>query len=301
MTISTTALISRPGTTGPVLEEVDLPPLGPGDLRVEVIAAGVNPVDTWIAAGFGRDIFGLTGPVGLGWDLTGVVREVGPDVDSFRVGDVVAADLSNPAAAVGAQATETVVPASAAALLPEGLDPVSAASIPLNAITAAQAVALLGAAEGRTLLVTGAAGAVGGYAVPLARRAGWVVTGLAREGDRDFVIGAGADDLVTEVPSRAFDAVLDAAALQVGALAAVRDGGRFVGVVGGSPLPPERDVTTAAVASQADGALLAELLALHVDGTLAVRVAGTVPLAEAATAYDKVTGGGQRGRWLLVP
>src|SRR3954469_19013169 len=148
MTTSTTALISRPGTTGPVLEEVDLPPLGPGDLRVEVIAAAVNPVDTWIAAGFGRDIFGLTGPVGLGWDLTGVVREVGAEVDAFRVGDVVAADLSNPAALVGAQATETVVPAAAAALLPDGLDPVTAASIPLNAIAAAQAVDLLGAGEG---------------------------------------------------------------------------------------------------------------------------------------------------------
>jgi NADPH:quinone reductase-like Zn-dependent oxidoreductase len=296
-----TALISRPGVPGPVLEDVDLPPLGPTDLRVEVIAAAVNPVDTWIAAGFGRDIFGLTGPVGLGWDLTGTVLEVGADVEGFRVGDVVAADLSNPAATVGAQATETIVPAAAAALLPDGLDPIAAASIPLNAIAAAQAVELLGAGEGRALLVTGAAGAVGGYAVPLARRAGWVVTGLAREADRGFVTGAGATDVVTEVPSRAFDAVLDAAALQAGAIGAVRDGGRFVGVVGGSPLPPERDVTTAAIASHADGALLAELLALHVDGTLAVRVAGTVPLAEAATAYDKVTGGGQRGRWLLVP
>jgi len=295
-----TALISRPDAR-PTLEDVTLPPLGPGELRVEVIAAGVNPVDTWIAAGFGRDIFGLTGPVGLGWDLTGVVREVGPAVDAFRVGDVVAADLSNPAAPVGAQATETVVPAAAAALLPQGLDPVAAASIPLNAIAAAQAVELLGAGAGRTLLVTGAAGAVGGYAVPLARRAGWVVTALARESDRGFVTDAGAVELVTEVPSRAYDAVLDAAALQAGALGAVRDGGRFVGVVGGRPLPAERGVTTAAVQSHADGALLAELLALHLDGTLTARLAGTVPLAEAETAYDKVTGGGQRGRWLLLP
>ncbi|SFC60645.1 NADPH:quinone reductase [Nocardioides terrae] len=295
------ALLSHPGIAGPVLEEVDLPPVGSGDLRVEVIAAGVNPIDTWVAAGFGRDIFGLTGPVGLGWDLTGVVREVGTEVDGFHVGDVVAADLSNPAAPVGAHATETVLSAAAAALVPEGLDPVAAASIPLNAIAAAQAVDLLGAGEGRTLLVTGAAGAVGGYAVPLARRAGWLVTGLARDSDRGFVTGAGAVDVVTQVPSRAYDAVLDAAALQADALGAVRDGGRFVGVVGGDPLPPEREITTAAVQSHADGARLAELLALHVDGTLAVRVAGTVPLSDAATAYDKVAGGGQRGRWLLVP
>jgi NADPH:quinone reductase-like Zn-dependent oxidoreductase len=296
-----TALISRPDVTGPVLEEVDLPPLGPGDLRVAVIAAGVNPIDTWIAAGSGRSIFGLSGPVGLGWDLTGVVREVGAEVGGFAVGDTVAADLSNPAAAVGAQATETLVPAAAAALLPEGLDPVAAASIPLNALAASQAVDLLGPGEGRTLLVTGAAGAVGGYAVPLARRAGWVVSGLAREADRAFVIGAGAVGLVAEMPSGAFDAVLDAAALQADALVAVRDAGRFVGVVGGTPLPSERGIATAAVQSHADGARLAELLALHADGTLTARVAGTVPLADAATAYDKVSGGGQRGRWLLIP
>lgn len=295
------ALISHPHSTQPVLEEVDLPPLGPGDLHVEVIAAAVNPVDTWIAAGPGRDIFGLTGSVGLGWDLTGVVRAAGADVKGFAVGDVVAADLSNPAALVGTHATETVVPASAAALLPEGLDPVEAATVPLNALAAAQAVDLLGPGEGRSLLVTGAAGAVGGYAVPLARRAGWVVTGLAREGDRAFVTGAGAVGVLTEVPERSFDAVLDAAVLQASALRAVRDGGRFVGLVGGAPLPPERDVATAAVGSHADGPRLAELLALHLDGTLTARVAGTVPLTEAATAYDKVAAGGHRGRWVLVP
>ncbi|MFI2708313.1 alcohol dehydrogenase catalytic domain-containing protein, partial [Nocardioides sp. CER28] len=184
------ALISRPGVASPQLEEVALPPLGPGDLRVEVVAAGVNPVDAFVAAGPGRAVFGLDGPVGLGWDLTGVVREVGTAVADFRVGDTVAAHLGDPGAPVRAHATETVVPAAAAARLPDGLDPVGAASIPLNATTAAQAVDLLGPGDHRTLLVTGAAGAVGGYAVPLARRAGWVVTGLAREHDRGFVLGS---------------------------------------------------------------------------------------------------------------
>jgi NADPH:quinone reductase-like Zn-dependent oxidoreductase len=294
------ALISRPDVTGPVLEEVALPPLGPDDLRVEVVAAGINPVDAFVAAGPGRTVFGLDGPVGLGWDLTGVVREVGSAVTGFHVGDAVAAHLGDPTAPVRAHATETVVPSSAAAVLPGGLDPVGAASIPLNATTAAQAVDLLGPGDGRTLLVTGAAGAVGGYAVPLARRAGWVVTGLARERDRGFVLGAGAADLLTELPGRRFDAVLDAAGLQEAALAAARDGGTFVGVLPGAPVPSERGVTTTAVQSHPDGALLAELLALHVDGTLTARVAGSVPLGDAATAYDKVAGGGQRGRWVIV-
>lgn len=295
------ALVSRPDVTGPVLEDVALPPLGSNDLRVEVIAAGINPVDAFVAAGPGRAIFGLDGRVGLGWDVTGVVREIGPAVTGFHVGDVIAGHLGDPGAPVRAQATETLVPASAAALVPAGLDHVAAASIPLNATTASQAVDLLGPGEGRTLLVTGAAGAVGGYAVPLARRAGWVVTGLARERDREFVTSAGAVDLVTDLAGAPFDAVLDAAGLQDAALPAVQDGGLFVGVLPGSPVPAERGVRVRAVDSHPDGALLAELLALHVDGTLAPRVAGTAPLSEARSAYDKVAGGGQRGRWLLIP
>ncbi|MBL7500308.1 zinc-binding dehydrogenase [Frankia sp. CNm7] len=297
----TLALVSKPGTSAPTLEEVPPPPLGPGDLRVRVTAASVDLIDVLIAAGPVRTIFGLTGTVGVGCSLTGVVTETGPDVTGFSVGDPVAAIHRDFAAAARGHAEETVVPAAAAAPLPNGLDPVDAASVPLNALTAAQLLDRLGPAEERTLLVTGAAGSVGGYAVALAAHAGWAVTGLARESDRDFVLRAGARDLVTELPGPSFDAVLDGAVLHTAALAALRDGGAFVGVPQPSPPTPERDIKIDIVSVEPDGARLAALLTLAATGVLELRVAGRVPLAEAATAYDKVAGGGQRGRWLLVP
>jgi NADPH:quinone reductase-like Zn-dependent oxidoreductase len=295
------ALVSKPDTSAPTLETATLPPLGPGDLRVRVTAASVDPVDTLVARGPARAIFGLTGTVGLGFSLTGVVTEIGADVTGFSIGDPVAAIHGDVTAPVRGQAEETVVPASATALLPSGLDPVAAASLPVNASTAAQLLDRLGAANERTLLVTGAAGAVGGYAVALAAHAGWTVTGLARESDRDFVLKAGAHELVTAVPGPSFDAVLDAAVLHAAALASVRDGGAFVGVPSASIATAERGIEISIASVQPDGSQIAELLALAVAGVLELRVAGQVPLAEASTAYDKVAGGNQRGRWLLVP
>lgn len=297
----TLALVSRPERPEPLPEEVTLPALRPGDLRVRVTAASVDPVDTLYAGGPARKIFGLTGPAGLGWSLTGVVTATGADVTGFAPGDRVAAVHRDVTAPVRAHAEETVVPAAAAAPLPAGLDPVDAASVPLNASTAAQLVERLGPAGGRSLLVTGAAGAVGGYALALAAHAGWSVTALARESDRDFVLRAGARDLVTELPERSFDAVVDGAVLHARALGAVRDGGAFAGVTSAAAATPERGIEVAVVSVEPDAARLAGLLDLAVRGVLELRVAGRVPLTAAATAYAEVAGGGQRGRWLLIP
>lgn len=293
-------LVSNPDATAPVLADTAPAPLRHGDIRIRVIAAAVNPVDVFLSTPSGREAFGLTGSVGLGWDVSGVVAETGPDVVDFSVGEAAAALDTDVTAPARTHAAEVVVPAAAAARLPDGLDPVAAASVPLNSLTAAQALDLLGPPEGRRLLVTGAAGAVGGYAVTLAGRAGWTVTGLARPSDRDFVLHAGADELVTELPRSSYDAVLDTATLDA-AIGAARDGGAYVGMLPGWPVPEERGITVRTVNVQADGTRLAELLALHVSGVLAHRVAGQVPLTDAATAYDKVAAGGHRGRWLLTP
>lgn len=296
----TLALVSKPDASAPILEEVRLAPPGPEELRVQVTAASVDLVDTLVVSGLARTIFGIAGTAGLGCSLTGVVAETGADVTGFSVGDPVAAVHRDFTAAVRAQAEEVVVSAAGAALLPAGVDPVAAASLPLNGLTAARLVERLGPAGGRTLLVTGAAGSVGGYAVALAAHAGWAVTGLARESDRDFVLGAGAREFLTELPTRSFDAVLDAAVMHAAAVVAIRDGGTFVGVPSAAPATSERGIEIAIVSVEPGGAKLAELLALAASGVLELRVAGRVPLAEAATAYDKVAGGGQRGRWLLV-
>ncbi|MEV6929381.1 zinc-binding dehydrogenase [Dactylosporangium sp. NPDC051485] len=298
----TLAAVSEPDTSAPTIQEVTLPPLGPGDLQVRVTAASVDPIDVFFAtAPQAREIFGLTGTVGLGMSLTGVVTGTGAEVTGFSVGDSIAALHGDFRAQARAHAEEMVVPSATAALLPAGLDPVDTASLPLNASTAARLVHRLGPAAGRTLLVTGAAGGVGGYAVALAAHAGWTVTGLARESDRDFVLRAGARELVTQLPGPSFDAVVDGAVLHAGALGAIRDGGTFVGVASASPATAERGIETHILSVEPDGAQLAGLLALAASGVLELRVAGRVPLVQAATAYDKVADGGQRGRWLLLP
>jgi NADPH:quinone reductase-like Zn-dependent oxidoreductase len=294
------ALITRAGADTPVLADVEPAPLGPADLRIRVGAAAVNPIDVFLATEQGRAVFGLRGGTGLGSDLTGTVAEVGAQVDGFAVGDRVAALDRDPAAPSRAHAESVVVAASDAARVPVDLDRLAAASIPLNALAARQGLDLLGSAEGRSLLVTGAAGAVGGYAVALAARAGWRVTGLARIWDVDFVSNAGAERVITELPGPEYDVVLDAAALQNDAIPAVRDGGVYVGYPGQS-VEAVRRIRITSVVTQPDGAALGELLRLAGDGLLPIRIAGTVSLADAAVAYAKVASGGQRGRWLLVP
>ncbi|MGI5131291.1 zinc-binding dehydrogenase [Pseudonocardia sp. CA-107938] len=297
----TLALVSDPGVPVPILRSTPLPQLGPTDLRVRVRAASVDLVDTLVVAGVARAIFGLTGTVGLGFSVTGTVTAVGTDVVDVAVGDEIAALHPDIAAPVRAAAEETIVPAATAARLPDGIDPVAAASLPLNGSLAAVLVERLGPADGRTLLVTGAAGSVGGYAVALAARAGWAVTGLARPGDRDFVLRAGARELVTELPGPRFDAVLDGAVLHGPALAALRDGGIFVAPPAAVLAAPERGIDVRIESVRTDSARLARLLRLAAAGVLELRVAGRVPLAEAESAYKQVSAGGQRGRWLLEP
>jgi len=296
------ALRAYSTSKSPVLDEVAPPELGPTDVRIRVAAAAVNPVDVGVLTGPVRGLAGLPDPVGLGWDVSGTVSEVGGEVSGLRPGDRVAGILHviGLKPGVGAHADETVLPADAVALVPDDLDLVEAASLPLNALTARQALDLFGPAEGRTLLVTGGAGALGGHAIVLAARAGWRVTALARDADADLLVRAGAEP-VTELPSRSFDAVLDAAVLLESALAAVRDGGAFVGVAPGSPVAAERGITVHTVSVEPDSEAIAGLLGLAAEGTLELRVAGRVPLRDAAKAYDKVASGGQRGRWLLIP
>ena len=294
------SLHSVPGHDEVRVVTVPDPTPGAGQVLVELIAAAVQPIDPFFASEAGRQTFGVSGEVGLGWDLAGRVVATGRDVTTVRAGDLVAALDDQLFAADRTQADLVVLDVDAVAAIPEGLDPLAAATVPLNALTAAQALDLFGEPDGRSLLVTGAGGAVGGYAAALAASAGWQVSGLGRERDEEFVRSTGAA-FTTRLDHAAYDAVLDPASIGDAAVAAVADKGTYVGVLTKAVPASQRGITTTAVLVHRDAERLADLLRRSAAGELEVRVAGTVPLDDAATAYAKVAAGGQRGRWVLVP
>ncbi|MGA5036317.1 NADP-dependent oxidoreductase [Streptomyces capoamus] len=280
------------------IAEVAVPEPGARQVRIKVAAGALNPVDAGVRAGF----FGGAGKtLGLGWDVAGTVDAVG-SAAAWQIGDPVVALVAGVAAPLGAHAEYVVVATDAAAKAPATVDAVHAGTLPLNGLTALQALGLLDLAPGQSLLVTGAAGAVGGFAVQLAAHRGIEVTGQARAGDEELVRSLGAARFTAEgVEPGSVDAVLDAAVLGGAALEWVRDGGAYVGVRPGAFPEPVRGVRTGAVEVAADGAGLAELVRLADEGVLTLRVAETYALAEAAEAHARLAAGGVRGRLVLVP
>ena len=278
--------------------EVGVPEPGSRQIRIKVAAAAVNPVDVGVRVG----VFGGAGErLGLGWDVAGTVDAVGAAA-GWAVGVQVVALVYGVGKSLGTYADYVVVDADAVAVAPVSVDAAHAATVPLNALAAAQALDLLALEAGQSLLVTGAAGAVGGYAVQLAVRQGLSVVGLAREADEELVRSLGAGRFVSgEVAPRSVDAVLDAAIVGESALEWVRDGGAFVAVIPHTEPAPVRGVRTAAVEVSADGARLAELVALVDEGVLTARVAQTYALADVVKAHVRLAEGGVRGRLVLVP
>jgi NADPH2:quinone reductase len=286
--------------------EVPVPEPGPGQVRIRVAAAAVNPVDLATRAGI-LTTAGVIPPrevLGLGWDVAGVV-EAG---SGFRAGDAVIGLRDRIAAPLGAYAEQIVLDAAAVAPAPAGFSPAEASTLPLNALTAAQALDLVETTG--TVLVTGAAGAVGGYAVALAHARGLRVVAVAADGDEAPLRGFGAEfvargpalgDRVRELVPGGVDAVLDTALLGLDALDAVRGGGEFVAFAAGAAPIPLRGVRVRSVWIRADGERLAGLARLAEDGTLPLRVADVLPLAEAAAAHERLAAGGLRGRLVLTP
>ncbi|MGW3206611.1 NADP-dependent oxidoreductase [Streptomyces sp. NPDC001135] len=280
------------------IADVPLPEPAARQVRIKVAAGALNPVDAASRAG----LFGGAGKaVGLGWDVAGTVDAVGVAA-AWQVGDPVVALAPGVADPLGAHAEYVVVAADVVAKAPASVDAVHAGTLPLNGLTALQALDLLSLAPGASLLVTGAAGAVGGFAVQLAAHRGIEVTGHARAADEGLVRSLGAAHFTADgVEPGSVDAVLDAAVLGAPALAWVRDGGAFVAVRDGVLPETERGVRTENVWVRGDGAQLAELGRLVDEGVLTLRVAETYALEDAAKAHARLAEGGVRGRLVLVP
>jgi NADPH2:quinone reductase len=296
------------------LEVLDLPEphAGPGEVRIRVHAATVNPTDTGLRSGaYGDQPGGRPGPWVPGMDAAGVLDEVGPGVDAWEVGDEVLALVLPTGPHGGAYADQVVVPVHSVVPLPPGVDMVTGSTLLMNAMTAELALEAFGLSAGSTIAVTGAAGSFGGYVVQLAQAAGLRVVADAADTDVDLVRSLGADEIVArgddvaqrilELVPGGVDALADGAVMDEKVLAAVRDGGTLATVRGWAG-PSERDihvepVMVATAAARTDA--LRRLANLAQDGVLTLRVARTFPAEEAADAHRLLEAGGVRGRIVL--
>ncbi|MFH9865259.1 NADP-dependent oxidoreductase [Streptomyces lydicus] len=173
------------------LQEIPEPHAAPDEVRVRVTAAGLNPMDWQITAQPDMAArFGITLPAGFGSDFAGVVDEVGADATGFATGDRVYG------AAIGRSVADFVLVKTPATTLwpaPEGIGDEVAGTLPVSGLTASAALAAIGLRTGDTVLIGGAAGGVGIFAVQLAKLAGARVLGTASEGTFGFLRGLGAE------------------------------------------------------------------------------------------------------------
>ncbi|MEU7801986.1 NADP-dependent oxidoreductase [Micromonospora arborensis] len=282
--------------------DVPVPEPGPGQVRVRVAASVVHPVDLMVRAGR----FPAPLPTGLpytpGWDVAGSVDAVGPEVKEFTIGDEVIGFSPWLQTTAGAHAEYVVLDAAWLTSAPTGVPATELATLPANGLAAAQALDLLALPAGSAVLVTGAAGQVGGFVLALARATGLHATGLAGVDDRKFVESLGASFLSrADDPTGTFDAVIDLAVIGPSLLDLIRDGGGYVAA--SPPLRPEpvRGIRTFALEVQPDGSRLGELVKLVTSGDIPLRVADVYPFADAAAAHEQLARGGVRGGVVIVP
>ena len=179
------------------LMDVPVPDVGPHDVLIRVKAAGVNPVDWKIREGLLREVLPHAFPIILGWDVAGVVHQVGSKVSDHHVGDAVYAYCRLPLVQRGAYAEYIDLPADHVAKKPTTLSFVQAASVPLSALTAYQSLFDAGGLQrGETVLVHAAAGGVGGFAVQLAKQHGATVIGTASPHNHDYLRDLGVDRVI---------------------------------------------------------------------------------------------------------
>ncbi|MBQ1107286.1 NADP-dependent oxidoreductase [Streptomyces sp. 404i] len=288
------------------LERLDPPRPGPGQVRVAVRAAGVNPLDHKIRNGWMEDAFPTRLPATPGAEFAGVVLEAGEGVTEFAPGDEVLGW-----SATGSYATEALAEAASLARKPAGLSWEEAAALPVATDTASRVLDELALAEGETLLLHGAGGGVGSVAVQLAVARGATVIGTASPANHDYlrVLGAvpvaygdGLVERVRELVPEGVDAVFDASGR--GALPAsieLRGGttDRIVTIADG-------DAAELGVAfSSGGGGPSADRLGANArlaeTGELRVEIAQVFPLADAASAHALSEGGHVRGKLVLLP
>ncbi|MBY8880315.1 NADP-dependent oxidoreductase [Actinacidiphila acidipaludis] len=289
------------------LTETDDPKVGPDSVLVRVRAAGVNPVDWKVVAGYLDPIMNVHFPLIPGWDVAGVVEAVGLDVPEFSVGDEVFGYVRKDEVQHGTYAELVAAPVRTLARKPAGLDWEQAAAVPLAGLTAYQCLDRIGVTRGDTVLVHAAAGGVGSFAVQIAVARGARVIGTASERNHDFLRSLGAepvsygDGLEDRVRAMAPDGITAAVDL-IGDGAAqlsqrlMTDPSRVASIVDASV----KETGGQHVWVRPDSGDLTALGRLIEDGKVKVFIERSLPLDQAAEAFRLSQTGQTRGKLVLT-
>jgi NADPH:quinone reductase len=298
------------GTDKVQVRDLPDPVPGAGEVLVATEAATINPADAAVVTGAAAPRFprGAGGPYTPGWDLVGTITACGDGIDDSLIGTRVLGFSLWFESFRGTQASAVALPIGNVVPAPAGLAPAQLTTVGLNGLTAWRGLADLRLTGGETVVMTGAVGGVGGFAVEVAAARGFSVIGVVHEDGKDEALTLGASAAVTadggnlgarvrEVLGRGADALLDTASVGAPALAAVRDGGKYVTVTN---LPaPERHIDVFRSGGRMDSEALTTLAGMATTGRLHTPVAGVFGLDEARAAYQAFSSRTGRGRVVL--
>ncbi|OBG22723.1 NADP-dependent oxidoreductase [Mycobacterium sp. 852002-51057_SCH5723018] len=293
--------------------EVQRPAPRAGQVLVKVAGTSFNPVDAGMRGGYLSEVYAITFPHVPGIDVAGTIAELGEGVTGWNVGDAVVALL--PMDADGAAAEYVLAPAEVLTAAPRSVALADAAALPTAGLTAWQALfEVAGLKAGHTILINGAGGAVGGYAVQLAKEAGATVTATASARSVDRLRGYGADRIVgyidyaappIAVAGQPFDVVLNLVSTSPeetqALVGVVADGGFHVGTMTAGTEDSARGVRAQRVFVRSDAAQLTGLVSRVDAGQLRIDVADRRPLTEAAAVHDASDSGRLPGKTILFP
>jgi NADPH:quinone reductase-like Zn-dependent oxidoreductase len=302
------AILSEYGSDLEVVE-VNRPDLPDDSVMIEVHAASINPIDWIVMAGHVQAMLPYELPWIVGYDVSGVVVEVGPGAQGFAVGDEVFARADGMQAATMAE--YSAVKASDLAIKPSNISHAEAAGIPLAGLTAWQALFDKGGLQaGHRVLIHAGSGGVGTLAIQIAKHAGAWVAATASAKNKDLVESLGADQFIDYSNERfeevieKFDVVFDMLGDETlkRSFDAVKPGGTIVSIKGDAPdgLAAERSVAFHSFFMEPDGEQLAEIATLITNGTIHPVLDRTFPLDDVVAAYDYARSGSSNGKVAVV-
>ena len=297
------------------LTDVLKPQPSADEVLVRINAAGVNPVDWKIREGWLKDLLPYEFPIILGWDLAGVVEETGDQVEGFANGDHVFAYNRRPVVQQGTYAEYTTVPESYIAHSPDSLSFEESASIPLAALTAYQAIYdAVQLQQGQSILIVGASGGVGGFAVQFAKLIGAKVTAVASEKNHAYLHGLGAEHAICYTkgdfqepfksicPSGAdvvFDLIGGKTLKRAGNC--VKSGGKVVSITDDprSHVPEDKDIQSHFVFVEPSAKQLDHIREMVDSAKLKTHLSAVYPLSDVDKAHADMETGHTRGKIVL--